>query len=417
MEEIKVNAKGEWTPPSTIFNRMFFGIFFANLVMNTAVKASNASLQLFAKDLGAPADEIGVLMSMFAITALIFRFIAGPTMNAFNRKIIVMCAMGGFALVYLGYAMSPVIAGALGMEVIDVLKFFRLCQGIANAFGNACCMAVVADVLPKAQFGTGMGIYGCATILANAFGPVIGSAARKSIGVVNTYYVTVGIMILAILFTTQVKVAPREKVPFKVTPKNMIAKEALLPTLIYFLLSVGYAAMNAFLLVYNEERGVAGASLYFTVYSFAQLATRPVVGKLADKYGFVKITTACSILTIASMIMVAHAASLPALLVAAVVSAAGFGGFQPVVQGLSIKAVGADRRGSATSTNFIGLDLSSIIAPTVCGYVGAITGYVPSMWYAMCIFMVAGLVCNLIFAKKLTKIETDFIEQKAASAS
>ncbi|MGM9662376.1 MAG: MFS transporter [Oscillospiraceae bacterium] len=406
-----------WEAPKTLWNKMFISIFFANLVMNTAVKMSNASLSLFAKDLGAPADEIGILMSMFAYTALIFRFIAGPTMNSFNRKKIVICAMAGFGLVYLGYALSPNIAAALGLEVITVLKFFRLLQGIANAFGNACCMAIVADVLPKESFSTGMGIYGCTTIIANAFGPAIGSAARKSIGVVNTYFVTVVIMCIAILLATQVKVAPREKVKFKITPKNMIAKEALLPTFIYFLLSVGYAAANAFLLVYDEERGVAGASLYFTAYSFAQLVTRPLVGKLADKYGFVKVTIPSAVLTAVSLLMVAYADSLPLLLLAGIVSALGFGGFQPVVQGLSIKAVGPERRGSATSTNFIGLDLSSIIAPTICGYVASITGYVPAMWYAMCIFIVLGLICTIVFAKKLTRIETDFLAKQTSESN
>lgn len=403
-----------YTPPVKVWNKMFISIFFANMVMNMAVKMSNASLQLFANDLGAPANEIGILMSMFAVTALIFRFIAGPMMNAYSRKIIVLCAMGIFTLTYLGYALSPVIAGALGMEVIHVLMFFRLLQGIGNAFGNACCMAIVADVLPKEQFSTGMGFYGWTTIIATAFGPNIGSLTRASIGVVNTYYVVVVLMIVAMILAMQVKEAPHEKVKFKLTPKTMIAKEAVLPTAIYFLLSVGYAAMNAFLLVYGEKRGIAGASLYFTVYAFAQLATRPVVGKLADKYGFVKVTIPSAILTALSMIMVAHAGNTFFLILAAVVSAAGFGGFQPVVQGLSIKAVGPDRRGSATSTNFIGLDLSSIIAPIICGYVANITGYVPAMWYAMCVFIVLGLVCTIVFNKKLTGIEINFLKGQEA---
>lgn len=412
MNENENNAVKTWESPTKVWNIMFIGIFLANTVTNLAVKMSNASLQLYAKDLGCPADQIGILMSMFAYTALACRFIAGPTMNALNRKRLAMSAMLLFSVVYLGYAASPNIAAALGMETVHVLMFFRALQGLANAFCNACCMAVVGDCLPKAQFSTGMGFYGCATIIANAFGPMIGSASRKAIGVNNTYFIVIGVQLLAVVLMSLVKIAPREKVPFKLNAKNMVAKEAILPTFIYFLLSVGYAAMNAFLLVYNEERGAVDASLYFTVYSFAQLATRPLVGKLADKYGFVKVTVPCAALTALSMVLVANANTLPLLILAAIVSAAGFGGFQPVVQGLCIKAVGPERRGSATSTNFIGLDLSSIIAPTVTGFVAAKVGYVPSMWYAMCIFIILGLVCTILFSKKLTKIETDFMERK-----
>lgn len=414
MSENENVAVKTWEAPTKVWNIMFIGIFLANTVTNLAVKMSNASLQLYAKDLGCPADQIGILMSMFAYTALACRFIAGPTMNALNRKRLAMGAMLLFSVVYLGYAMSPNIAGALGVETVHVLMFFRALQGLANAFCNACCMAVVGDCLPKDKFSTGMGFYGIATIIANAFGPMIGSASRKAIGVNKTYFIVIGVQLLAVLLMSMVKTAPREKVPFKLNAKNMIAKEALLPTFIYFLLSVGYAAMNAFLLVYNEERGAVDASLYFTIYSFAQLATRPLVGRLADKYGFVKVTIPCAVLTALSMVLVAHASTLPLLIVAALVSAAGFGGFQPVVQGLCIKAVGPERRGSATSTNFIGLDLSSIIAPTVTGFVAAKIGYVPAMWYVMCLFIVVGLVCTVIFSKKLTKIETDFMERNDA---
>lgn len=415
MNENQTLEKKNWTPPTKVWNTMFIGIFLANTVTNLAVKMSNASLQLVAKDMGAPADKIGILMSMFAYTALACRFIAGPTMNALDRKRLAMSAMGLFCLVYLGYATSPVIGPMLGIEPIYVLMFFRAVQGLANAFCNACCMAVVGDCLPKDKFSTGMGFYGCATVIANAFGANIGSIARNAIGFTKTYYIVIAVQLLAIILMAMVKTAPREKVPFKLNAKNMVAKEALLPTFIYFLISVGYAAMNAFLLVYDEERGVVGASLYFTVYSFAQLATRPVVGKLADKYGFVKVTVPCAALTALSMLMVAYATTLPGLLLAAIVSAAGFGGFQPVVQGLCIKAVGPERRGSATSTNFIGLDLSSIIAPTITGFVAAAVGYVPAMWYAMCVFIILGGICAFVFRKKLTKIEEDFLAKKASA--
>lgn len=404
----------EWVAPTKVFNVMFVGIFLANTVTNLAVKMSNASLQLYANDLSAPADQIGILMSMFAYTALVCRFIAGPTMNAFNRKIIAMCAMLLFAVVYFGYAASPAIAEVLHMEVIYVLILFRALQGLANAFCNACCMAVVADCLPKDKFSTGMGFYGCATIIANAFGPMLGSASRAAIGVNKTYYIVIVVQLIAVLLMCLVKTAPRPKVKFKLNVRNMVAKEALLPTFIYFLCAVGYAAMNAFLLVYDEERGVVGASLYFTVYSFAQLVTRPFVGKLADQYGFVKVTVPCAALTAVSMIMVAHAMSLPMLLLSAIISAAGFGGFQPVVQGLCIKAVGPDRRGSATSTNFIGLDLSSIVAPTITGYVASVVGYVPAMWYAMTAFILLGLVFTVVFAKRLNRIEADFLAKQPA---
>lgn len=80
------DTERHWEPPKTIWNVMFLSIFFANMALNMGQQMSNSLLSLYAKSLGSPADQIGQLMSMFAITALIFRFISGPAMNAFNRK-------------------------------------------------------------------------------------------------------------------------------------------------------------------------------------------------------------------------------------------------------------------------------------------------------------------------------------------
>lgn len=336
-------------------------------------------------------------------------------MKAFNPKYVVMFAMCLYIVTYVGYGASPTIAGVLGVEVITMLKVFRLVQGVANAFGNACCMAVVADVLPKELFATGMGFYGWATIGAQAFGPSIGVMARDAVGYEVTYFVAGGIMVVAILLATQIQVMPREKKKFALDPKSMIAKEALMPTLINFLLATGYTAVNAFLLVYAEERGVAGASLFFTVYAFAQLATRPTVGKLVDKYGFVKISVPCAVINIISLVMIAYSTNVVGLLIAGALCSAGYGGIQPAIQALCIRSVEPERRGAASSTNFIGLDVATLVAPTVVGYIANSTGYVPVMWIAMSVFIIVGILIIIVCRKRIGKIEDDFLARTAAS--
>ena len=73
-----------WKEPEKLWNSMFISVFISAIFFNLSAQMSNSLLSLYAKSTGAPADQIGVLMSMFALTALIFRFIAGPAMK---RKI------------------------------------------------------------------------------------------------------------------------------------------------------------------------------------------------------------------------------------------------------------------------------------------------------------------------------------------
>lgn len=408
MTEKTVLESQQWEPPKSIWNKMFLSIFFANMALNMGQQMSNSLLSLYANSMGAPADQIGQLMSMFAITAFIFRFFSGPAMNSFNRKKLVAMAMGFMAIAYLGFSFAPTIAGVLGVQAVNVLKCFRLLQGIGNAFGNSCCLTIVADTLPKEMFTTGMGYYACAQVVAQAIGPTIGVLLRDSFGYNTTYIINFAVMSCAILASTQVKLAPRTPVPFNLHLNNMIAREALIPASVTFLVSMGFTSINSFLLVYAEERGIVGGSLFFTVYAVTLLVTRPVVGRLTDRYGFVKVGIPAVFMTACSLVLIGFSGNTLILLLAAFVNAFGYGAVQPMLQSLCIKAVTPERRGSASSTNYIGMDLATILGPSVCGAVAAMVGYTPMMWLVMTIPIFAAMLFIFVARSKIDAIEKQF---------
>lgn len=406
--ENRVKTAG-WTEPVTIWNKMFVSIFLINIALNMGQQMSNSLLSLYAKSTGAPADQIGQLMSMFAVTALIFRFISGPAMNSFNRKTLVVMAMCFMATAYVGFSFAPAISKALGIEVISVLKCFRLIQGVGNAFGNSCCLTIVSDALPRDKFSTGMSYYACALVISQAIGPTVGIFIRDLFGYQSTYLIFFGIMLTAILGASLVKVAPNERVPFRLEINNMIAKEALVPAGVTFLVAMGFTSISSFLLVYAEERGIGGASLFFTVYAVTMLGTKPIIGKLTDHYGFVKVAIPAVLMTIFSLVLIAYASGLPILLAAAFVNAFGYGAVQPMLQSLCMKSVRPERRGTASGTNYISSDLATIIGPTVCGGVAAAFGYTPVMWLVMAIPIFVGVLFIFIFRKHINKIESAFL--------
>lgn len=402
-----------WTPPATIWNKMFLSIFFANMALNLGQQMSNSLLSLYAKSTGAPADQIGQLMSMFAVTALIFRFVSGPAMNSFDRKKLVAMAMGFMATAYLGFSFAPTIAGFMGLETVTVLKCFRLLQGVGNAFGNSCCLTIVADTLPKDKFTSGMGYYACAQVVAQSIGPTIGIMLRDIFGYNITYILFACIMFLALLATTQVRVAPCERIPFNLKLNNMIAKEALVPATVTFLVAMGFTTINAFLLVYAEERSITGGSLFFTVYALTMLVTRPMVGKLTDKFGFVKVCIPSILATACSLALIGYSANTLMLLLAAFVNAFGYGAVQPMLQSLCMKAVSQERRGSASSTNYIFMDAATIIGPSLCGWVATIFGYTPAMWLVMTIPVLLGVLFVVVCQGRISRIEMEFQNRTA----
>jgi len=398
-----------WTPPETIWNPMFISIFIVNMALNFSQQMSNSQLSLYAKSLNSPANQIGSLMSMFAVTALIFRFVSGPAMNAYSRKKLLIMAMCCMLVAYLGFAFSPSLSFITGLETITWLKCFRLIQGIGNAFGNSCCLTIVSDALPKKQFTTGMGYYACAQVVSQAIGPSIGELLKNLFGFETTYILVSATMLVCILISIfAIKLAPRKPEKFRLTIKNMIAKEALIPASITFLIALGFTSINSFLLVYAEERGITGASLFFTVYALCMLVTRPLIGKLTDRYGFVKVSIPAVLATSCSLVLIGVSSNLFMLLLAAAINSCGYGALQPALQSLCMKSVIPERRGSASSTNYIGMDSATIIGPSICGVIAAQLGYTPLMWAAMAVPCLASILFILATRKQISSIEHNF---------
>ena len=399
----------EFKTPDKLWNPMFISLFIASGLMNLSTQMSNSLLSLYAKNIGTPADQIGTLMSMFAMTALIIRFVAGPAMTAYDRKKLLQLAMFFFGTAYFGFGISPKVSEITGLPLISVLKIFRLIQGMGNAFGNACLMTVISECIPKAQFSSGMGIYALAQTISQAIGPTIGTTLRDTIGYNSTYLVTGTLMYATIVLVGIIVKVPNSGTGiFELKFDNMIAREATVPAIITFLLATGFTSINSFLLVYAEERGIQRASLYFTVYALTLLRTRPVIGKLTDKYGFVKVAIPALIMQGISFYMIGQSSSLIALLISAAVCSCGYGAVQPAVQSLCMKSVTPQRRGSASSTNYIAMDAATLVGPAVCGRVAKAFGYTPLMWIVMIIPIALGLIYIIVSRKRIEQIETEF---------
>ena len=370
---------------------------------------SNSLLGVYAKSLHAPASQIGHVMSAFAITALLFHLISGPAMNSYNRKKLLIASMGLMAIAFLGFGFSPNIAEQFNLDSIQVLIAFRLLQGIGNAFGNGCSLTIVADVLPKEKFTTGMGYYACAQAISQAIGPVIGVFLRDAIGYHNTYVFFFVIMLGAMILTTRVHVAFQKKIPFSLKWDNIIAKETIAPGCVTLFMVLGYAAINAFLLVYTEEKHIAGGALFFSVYAATLLLSRPMIGQLTDKYGFVRIAIPFLCMTVASLLLIGYSHKLWMLLLAAAANAFGFGAIQPMLQSLCMKAVPQERRGSASATNYIFMDIGTILGPNICGFVAEQYGYTEIMWNVMAIIVLFGSIVIFLTRDKIIKIEEQFV--------
>lgn len=382
-----------------IFNQTFLSIFIANGLMNLSQQMMNSLVPKYADFLGASASTVGIVVSMFTYTALVFKIFSAPAIDAFNRKYILMGAMLTMASAYLGYSLS---------YSIPMLMIARLVQGAGQAFSATSSLALATDALPKNKLGSGLGVYSVAQAICQAIGPTIGLYLVGIVGYNQTFFIGSLLMIGASVMALRIHTTHYKRKPFVIKLENIVAKEAVLPAGIVLLLSMANTAINSFLILYAATRGVANIGLFFTVYALTMLFTRPLVGRLSDRYGLWKVLIPALFFFAVSFILISFATTLPMFLLAAFISAFGYGACQPAIQTLSMKSVTPDRRGAASCTNYIGTDLGGLVGPVIAGVVIENFGY-PNMWRIMLFPVFLGLILTLAKRTRIEEIEANYL--------
>ncbi|MDR1062048.1 MAG: MFS transporter, partial [Clostridiales bacterium] len=119
-----------------------------------------------------------------------------------------------------------------------------------------------------------------------------------------------------------------------------------------------------------------------------------------------------------SFFIVSGAANIQTFCLAAFVAAFGYGACQPVINALCMKAVPPGRRGAASSTSYLGIDLGSMMGPVLAGMIisrfGAaslLDGYI-AMWRIMTVPIFLAIAIVIACRKKVLKIEAGFLGRK-----
>lgn len=379
----------------TIWNMTFISIFITNGLMYVGQQMVQPLITSYAKEAGAAGTVIGVIAGAFTITSIIFKLFSAPAIDTYNKKIILSIAMCVMGAAYLGFSIS---------NTIPQIFSFRLLQGCGQAFTTSCCLALAADALPKDKMGQGIGTFTLAQAMCQAIGPTIGKYSQTLWGYKITFLIAAAFMLVGAVFATQIKTDFVRTKRFRISISNMAAKEVAVPACIQFLLAFAYCLINSFLYIYAEYRGIISGSigLFFTIYAVTLLFTRPLVGRLTDRLGTVKVLVPAMFFFSCSFLLISYADRLWMFYFAAFVSAFGYGACTPALQALCMKMVSKERRGAASSSNYLGTDFGFLLGPIIAGAVADKLGYV-MMWRIMIVPIYIAMAIAFMFRKKLNQ--------------
>jgi Arabinose efflux permease len=186
-----------------------------------------------------------------------------------------------------------------------------------------------------------------------------------------------------------------EKHP-KISVQDFIEPKALPIASTIFIVGLGYAAIQAYLSFYSTELNLATySSIFFLVYAFAILISRPFTGKIVDRFGENAVIIPSAIINMLGLCLLAITSSGWMMLVSAFLIGLGFGNFQSTCQTVAARSVPIERLSQATATYFILFDLSLGVGPYALGIVEPFTGYRGLFWL-MGIMVIIGLAWYLL---------------------
>ena len=136
-----------------------FSLFFAFYVLTPLLPL------YLSEHFGATKDIIGLVLSGYTITALLFRPFSGYMVDSFPRKTVLMVCFGAFSIFFAGY----LAAGTLLMFTI-----VRTLHGGPFGALTVSNSTVAIDVLPSSRRTEGIGYYGMSNNLAMAIAPTVG---------------------------------------------------------------------------------------------------------------------------------------------------------------------------------------------------------------------------------------------------
>lgn len=384
----------------------------ANTMLCLAHFAVNPLVPSYATHLGAQGTLMGLLTGMFFGVALAMRPISGPMITKIDKRKLLIGVFVLGAIANFGYAMFP---------TISLFVVFRFINGAQYSFVGSLILTRVSDCLPPEKMASGMGIYGVGGSVAMSIAPAIGEfLVRKgtemrdiSLGYRMLFFYAMTILILATIPCFISDPDNRSKEDADSVGKwyrNIFTMRAAPIALIMLFLVAAYSMYNNYMIKFGQEVGVGNIGLFYTVLAFSLMLSRPLMGSLLDNIGGGRkgILPALALFA-GSFLIVGTAKSMPQMLVGAVVAAIGYGAAQPTLQALCMRVVPPLKRGVASNTLYVGIDLGFFIGPIVGAAIQERTGSFGTMYkFTVVPVVIAGILLFFLlpaFQRRIEEIE------------
>ena len=377
-----------------IFTKQFFLIFAALLFTALVMYALMSTVTEYATALGSTATIAGLVSGIYIFGGLCSRIYSGNALEKIGWKKTALIFMSIHFISCLLYFL---------VNNVEFLLIVRFIHGIGFGASANAIVTIATAILPKKRFGEAFGYFMLGTTLAVGLGPYMGGLLYDYAGSTGCFLAASIFAALALLFICFIDVTSHDPG----VNRDLIQKEeksysglekifeykAIPVSLFTALTSLGYVSILSFYRLYAVEVDLVGAfSWFFIIYSIVLIVSRPIAGKIQDRYGDMIICVTGIIAQSVGLLLIALMPSALTVIVCAVCAALGFGTLNSACTTIVTRSTPEHRRSYAVSTFFIFCDATMGFGPALLGSF-ATASYAPIYLISSLITFLALPIC------------------------
>jgi predicted MFS family arabinose efflux permease len=328
---------------------------------------------------GATKDIIGLVLSGYTLTALLFRPFSGFLVDSFPRKRVLMVCFALFALFFGGYLLA------------STLLLFTIVRTLHGGPFGALTVAnstVAIDVLPSSRRTEGIGYYGMSNNLAMAVAPTIGIFVyRYTHSFELLFWLALAVACAGLMVDATVKSGHdahlfREGKGLSLSFDRFFLVRGWLLGLNMVAFGFCFGVLSNYLAIYGKEvMGITGGTgTYFMLCSVGLILSRLQGGK-ALREGRVTYNAASGILI--SLVGYTLFVVMPdrvGYYASALLIGLGNGHMWPAFQNMTINVATHQQRGTANSTILVSWDVGMGLGILLGGVISEHLGYTAAFW-------------------------------------
>ncbi len=374
-----------------LWNRNYCKVMAANFTLFFAFYVLTPLLPLYLSEhFGATKDVIGLVLSGYTITALLFRPFSGYVVDSFPRKMVLMVSFGVFAIFFAGY---------LAASTLLLFTIVRTLHGGPFGALTVANSTVAIDVLPSSRRTEGIGYYGLSNNLAMAIAPTIGIFIYQLTNSFEfLFWLALIVATTGWLIDSTVKLKPRDSSQARSSRLSLdrfFLTRGWLLGLNMVAFGFSFGVLSNYLAIYGKEvMGITGGTgTYFMLCSVGLILSR-LQGSKALRDGRVTHNAATGM--VISLVGYTLFILMPTLAQSSMVNGQwsmfigyygsalliglGNGHMWPAFQNMTINVATNKQRGTANSTILISWDIGMGLGILVGGIVAELISYSAAFW-------------------------------------